>query len=116
MDEAGIPRPFQNGNGNYTIKQPQGKVYMLLLQLVSKASDDPLWDEVGHWVRVRNDCAHEGIWQPPHAGETATRAATRAAIASHGYDGTFEAGTKRFVNKIRKSVKQPLSASIQGTL
>ncbi|AKC37993.1 Uncharacterised protein [Mycolicibacterium phlei] len=115
-DEAGNPRKFQSGKGNYTTKQAQGKVYMLLLQLAGKNADDQLWDEVGHWVRVRNDVAHDGTWQAPHAGEKPEHAATRTAIASHGHDGTFEMGTRPFVDKIRESVKQTLHAAIRGKL
>ncbi|PQM49845.1 hypothetical protein C5U48_23340 [Mycolicibacter virginiensis] len=89
---------------------------MLLLQLAGKTADDRLWDEVGHWVKVRNDVAHEGTWQAPHVGESAEHAATRAVIASHGHDGTFEAGTRPFVNKIRDAVKQTLYAAIHGKL
>ncbi|WP_131810520.1 hypothetical protein [Mycolicibacter sinensis] len=115
-DEAGNPRRFRSGTGNYTTRQAQGKVYILLLQLERRTADDRLWDEVGHWVRVRNDVAHEGTWQAPGTGETAEHAATRRAIVNYGQDGTFETGTKRFVGKIRESVKQTLYAAIHGTL
>ena len=115
-DEAGNARPFRNGNGNYTTRQAQGKVYTLLLQLAGVAADDQLWNEVGHWVRVRNDVAHQGAWQPSHAGESADHAATHAAIVSHGNDGTFESGSREIVKKIRESVQRTLYAAIGGTL
>jgi hypothetical protein len=114
-DEAGNPRPFRRGNGSYTTKQAQGKVYMLLLHLAGTAADDQLWDEVGIWVQVRNDVAHEGAWQPPHAGETPEHAAARAAIAGSGRDGTFESGAQAIVKEIRESVKRALYAAIFGT-
>ncbi|SHU93108.1 Uncharacterised protein [Mycobacteroides abscessus subsp. abscessus] len=116
IDEAGNPRPLPDGSGNYSTKHTQGKVYTLLLGLSGATANDQLWDEVGHWAQVRNDVAHEGTWQAPHAGEKARHAAAHAFIACHGQDGTFESGTQPFVDKIRDSVKRTLYATINGTL
>jgi hypothetical protein len=115
-DEAGNPRPFSNGQGNFTTRQAQGKVYMLLLQLNNSAADNQLWEEVGVWVRVRNDVAHEGAWQPPRPDETPEHVAARAAITNLASDGTFESGAEALVKGIRDPVKRALYTAINGTL
>ena len=111
-DEAGNPRPLPRGNGSFTTRGAQGKVYTLLIQLAGATADDQLWDEVGTWVQVRNDVAHEGAWQPPHPGESADH----AAIASRGGDGTVESGSRAMVDRIGDAVKRALYAAIHGTL
>ncbi|OBA64694.1 hypothetical protein A5647_24780 [Mycobacterium sp. 1100029.7] len=115
-DEAGNPRRFANGRGSFTTKQAQGKVYMLLLNLSNSTADDQLWDKVGVWVRVRNDVAHEGAWQPTRPGETAEHVAARAAITNLASDGTFESGAEALVKGIRDLVRRALYAAINGTL
>lgn len=116
VDQAGKPRTFRSGKGNYTTRQAQGKVYTLLLRLIGNNADDNLWDEVGHWVCVRNEVAHDGTWKESQSGETPEHAATRAFITSLGHDVTFNSGTAPFVNKIRNSVERVLNASINGTV
>ena len=116
VDEAGNPRPFRNGKGNFSTRQAQGKVYALLLHLDGAAANDALWDSVGFWVQVRNDVAHDGEWQAPSQGETSDHAATRAAILAGGHDGTFDSGTGPFVKSIREYVKRTLYAAIFGSL
>jgi hypothetical protein len=115
VDEAGNPRPFANGKGNFSTRQAQGKVYALLLGLDGANASDALWDSVGLWVQVRNDVAHEGEWQAPNPNESPLHAATRAAITAAG-PGTFEAGTGPFVQSIRGYVKRTLYAAIFGSL
>ncbi|MEB4210967.1 hypothetical protein [Mycobacterium sp. 94-17] len=114
-DAAGNPRPFSSGRGNYTIKQARGKVYALLIH-TSDSAEDELWDEVGIWIQIRNDVAHEGAWQPPHASEKAAHAAARKAIVTRGHDGTFEAGASVILKKIQGATKSVLYAAIQGKL
>ena len=80
------------------------------------AEADQLWDEVVIWRVIRNDVAHEGAWQRPHANETHEHAAARSAIASRGHDGTFESGALEVVRKVQDAVKSALFASIDGSL
>jgi hypothetical protein len=127
------PRLLANKKDAYTTKHARGKVYELLMHMASKVPTSPvsftrqklspnvdaaeqLWDEVGIWVQVRNDVAHEGAWQPPHPTEKPEHAAARAAIASRGHDGTFEFGSREIVKKIQEAVRTVLFAAIHATL
>jgi hypothetical protein len=116
VDETGNPRPLGNSNKNYSTKEARGKVYALLLRLDGAAANDTLWDLVGLWAQVRNDVGHEGEWQAPTPNESSLHAATRAAIISAGHYGTFESGTRPFVDRTRDYVKRTLYAAIFGSL
>jgi hypothetical protein len=133
-DAAGNPRMLPNSKKDpYTTKHARGKVYellmhmaaqdpkILLLRFVSqpvntKAPEDQLWDEIGMWVQIRNDVAHEGAWQPPHPTEKPEHAAVRTALISLDLLGRFEVGARMIVLKIRDAVTTVLFAAIDGTL
>ena len=133
-DAAGNPRPLPSGRGDYTTKQAQGKIYALLMHMAATvvpqslanfstqqtstnvAAEDQLWDEVGIWVQIRNDVAHEGAWQPPHPTESTQHANARAAIISRGRDNTIESGGGIIAKKIQEVARSVISAAIHGTL
>jgi hypothetical protein len=132
IDAAGNPRLKSDGKP-YSTREARGKVYELLMHMAAKVPTSPasftcqkpsptveaadqLWDELSIWGQVRNDVAHEGAWQPPHPAEKPAHAATRAAIASRGHDGTFEFGSREIVKKIQEAVRTVLFAAIHGTL
>lgn len=129
VDPEGNPRLQDNGKP-YTTDHGRVKVHDLLVR-VARATEraegsfvsqvagtvaPALWEEVGLWLRIRNQVAHGGAWPDPLL-VTPKVARIEAQLVERSPDrATVRLGAEATVDAIRRSVEATIIAGIRGRL
>jgi hypothetical protein len=130
LDDNGNVR-LAPGGDTYTTSRAHGKVYELLrsVAIVSQAAQAnftaqrldgapvSLWDEVGLWIKIRNEVAHRGSWLPADGqAPSDTHTSVMAEMGTRTYGGLTGTGSAAVLDAIRQAVRSTLSAALRGCL